>query len=809
MHRARVPHQIERATQKAAENRESVSLKKGGIITEEAREMIRDLSVEGRVPDSKMNLVIQTVGRWLQMDICDKISERTVGRVVEEGGLATKAQLVQEIENEQAFTISGDGTTIRHINYESKHITVNAPSYESGASADTKKPRVRFAGITSGTNHKSETQLQGWKDLSEEYYMAYNTIFKGEKGVADPLAFATYINGNGSDHSEDQKKLNRILFEWKMLCDRLLRGKEAMRTMPLEELVRALWEASMKKIEDAGGHEAWNLLSEDEKDAHDRTAYNKLCDTLGEHAWNELPEDVRLEASLFIWAGCAMHKEMNATKGGADRMREYWMKNNLTPPVKLYNRDNAAAAALGSSMAQDRANEISQGGAIKAASLAGLLFNHKDDKKGLQDTYRNFFELYLGYAVAFPQTSSTRFQSHLEASAELLIHLPLYLSLLLEVKDNKEKGNFNHLENNVYIALQDIPTLTEMAALTLYLLAISHPYMRVVRGSGEHRVNAIDLATFHEKVKGHCQNLIDNPDLVLAPDACFTTGALDGKTWERPEALYTVHRMAPKLPHLRGCFVSFVEGALETWGRFTSEFTHGGAIDRLTVDQKKKIFISATNDHNEGALGGLRKSFWRAGSLSLRRHNAGTTYRMNGTRGYMQNVLTHVQRIRLRSATRLYQKMNPDSRRRKAQATYDAQKAQDKRQKASERREKLADAERFLDNLELELDLAALRTGRKSNNQKISVSEMKAQIDWHRRLDLERKIPIKALINKMKKDEVLVQLIIAVTRYHQTPWPLYVHGTGQVSIDTHQASAEMEWDEAEDAEDAYLSREIT
>ncbi|KAF9478810.1 hypothetical protein BDN70DRAFT_726117 [Pholiota conissans] len=34
---------IECATQKAAENRESVSLKKGGIVTEEAREMIRFL----------------------------------------------------------------------------------------------------------------------------------------------------------------------------------------------------------------------------------------------------------------------------------------------------------------------------------------------------------------------------------------------------------------------------------------------------------------------------------------------------------------------------------------------------------------------------------------------------------------------------------------------------------------------------------------------------------------------------------------------------------------------------------------------
>jgi hypothetical protein len=616
------------------------------------------------------------------------------------------------------------------------------------------------------------------------------------------------MNGNGSDHSEDQKKLNRLLLEWKTLCDRLLRGKEAMKTMELEELVRVLWEESMKKIEDVGGHEAWDSLSEDEKDARDRIAYDNLCSKLGKDIWNGLSEDIRLEASLFIWAGCAMHKEMNATKGGADRMAEFWKNNNLTPPMKLFNRDNAAAAASGTSLAQDRANEISQGGAIKVASLAGLLFNHKDDKKGLQDTYRNFFEHHLGYPVYFPKTSGTRFQSHLEASSELIVHLPLYLDLLVEVKDNKEKVNFNHLEHNVYTALQDTPTLTEMAALALYLLAISHPYMRVVRGSGERRVNAIDLAAFHEEVKAHCQKLIDNPDLMLAPDACFTTGTLDGNVWERPEAFYAVHRLAPSLPHLRGCFVSFVEGALDTWGRFTSEFTHGGAIDRLTEDQRKKVFISATNDHNEGALGCTRKAFWRSGTLSLRRHNAATTYKMNGTRAYMKNVLTHSQRTRLRQASRQYQKTNPDSKRRKEQAAYDSQKAKEKRQRVSEHLEKIADAESFLDNLKLELDVTALQAGLKSNKQKISVSEMKAQIDWHRRLDLGNKIPAKTAINKMRKDDVLIQLIIAVTRYHQTPWPLYVHGVPKNTVSKPPVATKMDWVEMEEAQDTYLSKDF-
>ncbi|CAA7270142.1 unnamed protein product [Cyclocybe aegerita] len=177
-----------------------MKLKHKGVVTNSGREMIMELS-SARVPDSSIDSVIQTVGRWLGIHVCNAISERTVGRIIKEGGVAAKLQMVHEIEREKGFTVSGDGTTIRHLNFDAKHITVNAPSYESGNASDS----------------QTTPQLESWKEISSNAYDTYNQAFKADGKYADPLSFAWYMLRNGSDHSEDQQKLDWLLVGWKEL----------------------------------------------------------------------------------------------------------------------------------------------------------------------------------------------------------------------------------------------------------------------------------------------------------------------------------------------------------------------------------------------------------------------------------------------------------------------------------------------------------------------------------------------------------------------------------------------------------------
>ena len=73
-------------------------LKAGGVVTPVAREMIRELSALN-VAGTSVNAVIHTVGNWLGYKVEDAVSERTVGRIILEGGVAAKLQIVHEISS--------------------------------------------------------------------------------------------------------------------------------------------------------------------------------------------------------------------------------------------------------------------------------------------------------------------------------------------------------------------------------------------------------------------------------------------------------------------------------------------------------------------------------------------------------------------------------------------------------------------------------------------------------------------------------------------------------------------------------------
>ncbi|KAJ7706652.1 hypothetical protein B0H17DRAFT_1192246 [Mycena rosella] len=82
-------------------------------------------------------------------------------------------------------------------------------------------------------------------------------------------------------------------------------------------------------------------------------------------------------------------------------MQLFWESIGGPAPVKLMNKANDAAVSnsVQGLKAAEAALEVSDSSAVKLTSLLGALFNHKDNKKGQQDT----FKPYLGVmAVAWP-----------------------------------------------------------------------------------------------------------------------------------------------------------------------------------------------------------------------------------------------------------------------------------------------------------------------------------------------------------------------------------------------------------------------
>ena len=361
-----------------------------------------------------------------------------------------------------------------------------------------------------------------------------------------------------------------------------------------------------------------------------------------------MSDEEQCEMLEFFWVGCAMHKDLNGVKGGNAAMMNWWKETQTPGPVLLANKDNAAVIdeiqddnEEELTTAEKRALEISDSGGIKATTLAGFIFKDKDSKKGQQNMHQYWFEHKTNIKwKPFPDVANARFQSHCNAAAELILHLEKYVQFLEWVRDRKEKRRFSHIEGNLYKALNDSATITELVVLALYAQVITHPYMKQVRRPEGEEVNMLDLGPLHEKLKEHLQTIIANPDLLLAIDASYTTGAFDGREWQNPDILKATADLSTTLPYLKPVLVAFFAGALNTWERFTAEFAPGGLIDQATPDQKWRAYMPTTNDPNEGQLGSLRQYSRKTSNFALHRYNALTMYKRNGTEAFLKKHST-------------------------------------------------------------------------------------------------------------------------------------------------------------------------
>ena len=152
-------------------------------------------------------------------------------------------------------------------------------------------------------------------------------------------------------------------------------------------------------------------------------------------------------------------------------MMAWWSENDVEGPVLLANKDNSAVlqniqSEANATLIEQRAIDSSSRGGVKAASIAGAIFNNKDDKKGQQDTYKFWFEG-QGISLNFPDTSNTRYGSHCDAAAVLHEHRNKFLEFIEFIHNQKDKWTLTNMEKNLKAALQCIPTLTELAVLAL------------------------------------------------------------------------------------------------------------------------------------------------------------------------------------------------------------------------------------------------------------------------------------------------------------------------------------------------------
>ena len=84
------------------------------------------------------------------------------------------------------------------------------------------------------------------------------------------------------------------------------------------------------------------------------------------------------------------------------------------------------------------------------------------------------------------------------------------------------------MESNLWKALHDSATLSELAILALYGEAVSYPYVKAIRSTSKSgkKQNMLDLGPLHQKVSTHIRAMIANPSNLLCENPCFNIASL-------------------------------------------------------------------------------------------------------------------------------------------------------------------------------------------------------------------------------------------------------------------------------------------
>ena len=480
------------------------------------------------------------------------------------------------------------------------------------------KPKDRFLGITPELDHTAATQVEGFKRRIQQLCDDYNASPLGAEHCFDSRKIWQKMTGYLSDHAADQKKVFRELETYHRECNLELLGETAMLLEDPEaeewEMEQVLDEKGEEMMREIGGAARWVELPDGERL---RLAKNLIRDAeicLGERALERLPEELREEMGCY-WSGCGMHKDLNAVKGGVDRMSKWWEEAGKTPPIALMNKFKAGDGSNGVAGRSER-------GGVKLTNLVGALVRHKDPKKGQQDRFRTFSRSNVGYEVHFPDTSNTRYQSHTDGAVEILRHPGLYFDFLTFLENTKTStpGQLNHMEENIRRGLLDKPTLTEVIVLALYGEAFSAPFARFLRSSEDK--NALDLGPDYDCFKQYLRNVIDHPDLLIGPKIDSTAGALDNQPWKNVDVIQKIEQNYLEYPDLTGALVAFFQGALNKMEKFTEEFEKGSPISMATPEQRRLGHRHPTNCKSEGSLGMCRLQYRRYGNMKFGQLNA-------------------------------------------------------------------------------------------------------------------------------------------------------------------------------------------
>ncbi|KAF8185103.1 hypothetical protein K438DRAFT_2157353 [Mycena galopus ATCC 62051] len=205
--------------------------KEGSIITNTTRDCLTDLMALDHIPASRVAGAFKHVAECLGVTVEDDVDCCSAKRIQKEAGLATKLQFVEAARNAEGLTLSGDGTSHKNKQYETRNATVITTVCIF--SLGLKWPLITPA------NHSSI----GSSKSVELYQLLHDS---GMATDADVREFWNLVTGFHSDHTKDQKRL-------KGKMEHEVRGERVLKSMGYTEVFNLTFKCGQQPVEKAGG----------------------------------------------------------------------------------------------------------------------------------------------------------------------------------------------------------------------------------------------------------------------------------------------------------------------------------------------------------------------------------------------------------------------------------------------------------------------------------------------------------------------------------------------------------------------------
>jgi hypothetical protein len=451
-------------------------LMEDGMVPMNVRLGIIELVTAG-VSFGRVYVVMALCAKLMRVEVRGTFSRRTVQRVLAESLVAAKLQIIYELSLSRTFTLSSDGTDVRRVTTSSKQLHLpQKPVYGPSGVQLVDEPVTRTLPVSTLENHTSKRQFDDWEGTFRDFYDTYTRCYGRPVTVQDWRDLVDKFSGFMADHAADQLLLFQLFVNWKEMIVTQALGDSELAAMSEAEVLERMAQHMLSREEEA---KPWSEMTVDEQAELKAKAWVELCVSTGKEAFAQLSAEERRRFTLLFRGGCWAHKVHNAYKHGCLGVHTLWTELGLSGPVPLVNK---VAAASMKGMTSEQAEQIlnkAQSGGIHVAQTAGMLYNHWDEKKGLQHAHRWYFQQMATNAQkAFAKTSSNRYASHGVASTELICRRDLYIEFLdHHVRLSKQKATLNNMEANLVKGLQCLYTVTELCTYALYSQVRSSSHM--------------------------------------------------------------------------------------------------------------------------------------------------------------------------------------------------------------------------------------------------------------------------------------------------------------------------------------------